>query len=146
MIEINTFDELNKPSDEEKKQILNFLFSNLEEYGDPKSSISKCMDYALKESNSFGGHISVAKSTGQIVGAVIVNRTGMDEYIPNNILVYIATDKNKRGQGIGKKLMQETIEQTNGSIALHVEPHNPAKKLYESFGFTNKYLEMRLQK
>lgn len=42
--------------------------------------------------------------------------------------------------------MQTAIQQTKGAIALHVEPDNPAKKLYEHFGFTNKYLEMRLQK
>ncbi|HAB28956.1 MAG TPA: GNAT family N-acetyltransferase, partial [Xanthomarina gelatinilytica] len=33
-----------------------------------------------------------------------------------------------------------------GDVALHVEPNNPAIKLYESLGFTNKYLEMRLKK
>jgi ribosomal protein S18 acetylase RimI-like enzyme len=33
-----------------------------------------------------------------------------------------------------------------GNIALHVEPDNPAKILYEKLGFTNKYLEMRLIK
>ena len=27
-----------------------------------------------------------------------------------------------------------------------LEPDNPAKKLYEKLGFTNKYLEMRLQR
>lgn len=42
--------------------------------------------------------------------------------------------------------MQLTIEPTKGNIALHVEPDNPAKKLYENCGFTNKYLEMRLNK
>ncbi|MDX5426634.1 MAG: GNAT family N-acetyltransferase, partial [Bacteroidota bacterium] len=33
-----------------------------------------------------------------------------------------------------------------GNVALHVEPDNPAKYLYENIGFTNKYLEMRYQK
>jgi ribosomal-protein-alanine N-acetyltransferase len=70
----------------------------------------------------------------------------MDGYIPENILVYIATDKNHRGKGIGKMLIELTIEKTDGDIALHVDADNPAKKLYEKFGFTNPYLEMRLKK
>ena len=70
----------------------------------------------------------------------------MDGYIPENILVYIATDANQRGKGIGKALMQHAIDNAQGNIALHVEPDNPAIKLYEKLGFTNKYLEMRLNK
>jgi hypothetical protein len=35
----------------------------------------------------------------EISGAVVVNQTGMKDYIPENILVYIATDKNHRGKG-----------------------------------------------
>jgi ribosomal protein S18 acetylase RimI-like enzyme len=42
--------------------------------------------------------------------------------------------------------MKQIIDHTDGDIALHVEPENPAKFLYEKFGFTNKYLEMRLKK
>ena len=42
--------------------------------------------------------------------------------------------------------MQTAIQMANGDIALHVEPDNPAKILYEKLGFTNKYLEMRLKK
>jgi ribosomal-protein-alanine N-acetyltransferase len=79
-------------------------------------------------------------------GVVVVNRTGMGEYIPENILVYIATHKDYRGEGLGKKLMQKVITEAEGDIALHVEANNPAKKLYEKLGFTNPYLEMRLKK
>src|SRR5690606_17360873 len=99
-----------------------------------------------KEADSFGGFILTAVKENEVVGALIVNQTGMKGYIPENILVYIATDTNQRGKGIGKKLMQKAIETATGDIALHVEPDNPARKLYEKLGFTNKYLEMRLTK
>ena len=82
----------------------------------------------------------------ELVGVVVINQTGMEGYIPENILVYIATHNGYRGKGIGKKLMQKAIETTKGNIALHVEPDNPARLLYEKLGFTNKYLEMRLTK
>jgi ribosomal protein S18 acetylase RimI-like enzyme len=68
----------------------------------------------------------------------------MKDYIPENILVYIAVDNSQRGKGYGKNLMQKAIDYTSGSIALHVEPDNPAFHLYKKLGFTNKYLEMRL--
>lgn len=146
MLEIKTYSQENKPDQNEKETILNFLFKNLEQYGDPKQDIEKCMNYALNETPSFGGFIVTASLDNDIAGAVIVNETGMKDYIPENILVYIATDANQRGKGIGKALMQHAIDNAQGSIALHVEPHNPAIKLYEKLGFTNKYLEMRLNK
>ena len=70
----------------------------------------------------------------------------MGGYIPENILVYIATHKDYRGEGLGKKLMTEAIGHAKGDIALHVEANNPAKNLYFKLGFTNPYLEMRLKK
>lgn len=147
MIQIKTFTEKNNPSLSEKEQITNFLYTHLENFGDPKNQITKAMDYALKETPSFGGFISVMYTNNdEIVGAVVVNETGMKGYIPENILVYIATHSAHRGKGLGKKLMTHAIETANGAIALHVEPDNPAKYLYEKLGFTNKYLEMRLTK
>ncbi len=145
MITFQTFEEKNKPSSLEKEQIINFLVTNLEQYGDPYSDILKCTNYALKENNKPGGFIEVAYIENAIVGVVIVNETGMQDYIPENILVYIATDASMRGKGIGTQLMKRSIQHAKGDIALHVEPDNPAKKLYESLGFTNKYLEMRLK-
>lgn len=132
--------------------INDFLFQHLEQYGDPKADIRKAMEYSLSKETGKGGTIFYAiqkdeqkeeKSKEKIVGAVVINETGMKDYIPENILVYIAVDGSQRGQGIGKKLMQEAMNKVNGSIALHVEADNPAKKLYEKLGFTSKYLEMR---
>ncbi|MCF8373459.1 MAG: GNAT family N-acetyltransferase [Bacteroidales bacterium] len=143
MIETKKYDELAKPDLKEKTRIIDFLYEHLEEYGDLKTDIAKCVDYALREWQSFGGFILVSHEGEKISGVVVVNQTGMKGYIPENILVYIATHKDFRGQGIGKHLMKETINHAQGNIALHVEPENPARFLYEKVGFTSKYIEMR---
>lgn len=122
-------------------EIASFLEKHLEEYGDKKQDIIKAIEYTQNPSK--GGFVLLSIENNNIIGAVVINKTGMDGYIPANILVYIAIDKNYRGKGIGKSLMQEVMSKTEGGIALHVEPHNPAKFLYEKLGFTNKYLEMR---
>jgi len=146
MIDIKIFDEVNKPTDLEKSEIVNFLFENLQEFGDPKIDIQKAIDYSVKEFISFGGFTMLIMENDIIVGATIINRTGMGGYIPENILVYIATHKDYRGKGFGKVLMQKAIDYSKGDIALHVEANNPAIHLYEKLGFTNPYLEMRLKK
>ncbi len=124
------------PGDNEKESIVSFLFEHLEQYGDKRPDIGRAVDYALNLRQSFGGFILTAHSDNKMVGAVVVNGTGMEGYIPENILVYIATHKVSRGKGIGKKLMERTIEEANGDIALHVEPDNPARFLYEKYGFS----------
>ncbi len=146
MLETIIFDSLNKPSEKEKIEIVDFLFDNLEQYGDPKNDIQKAIDYSLKDIESFGGFTMLLKEDEKIKGATVINQTGMGGYIPENILVYIAIHKNHRGEGLGKKLMNNAIETSKGDISLHVEADNPAKFLYEKMGFTNPYLEMRLKK
>ena len=146
MLQTIIFDLDNKPNALEKLEVVEFLYDNLEQYGDPKKDIQKAIDYSLKNFNSFGGFTIVLKSENIIKGAAVINQTGMGGYIPENILVYITINKKFRGEGLGKKLMKKIIKHTKGDIALHVEANNPAKYLYEKLGFTNPYLEMRLKK
>lgn len=122
-----------------------FLFKHLEQYGDPAEHIRAAIDYALSDEEGKGGFLVVGRIDGAIAGAVVVNKTGMEGYIPENILVYIAVDNTLRGKGVGRVLMEEALGRAKGAVALHVEPDNPARKLYEKLGFTNKYLEMRYQ-
>ena len=143
MILTKMFNENSKPDTETKKAIIDFLFKHLEQFRDPREHIAKAVDYSLKEYESFGGFLLVSYEKSDISGVVVVNGTGMQGYIPENILVYIATHNEMRGRGIGKHLMKETIRHARGDIALHVEPGNPAGFLYEKVGFTSKYKEMR---
>lgn len=124
-------------------KIVNFLHQHLDEFGDKKEDILNCLLYAQNPDK--GGFILLKTENEQIIGATVINRTGMKGYIPSNILVYIAVHKNYRGKGIGKQLMLEALPKTTGGVALHVEPENPAKFLYQKLGFTHKYLEMRFE-
>ena len=141
---IDTYTPDHAADDAQRDAVASFLFKHLDQFGDPKEHIRKAIDYALDPGR--GGFVIAGRNDEGIIGAVVVNDTGMSGYIPEHILVYIAVDRSQRGQGVGKRLMREAIGAASGSIALHVEPDNPAKLLYESLGFTNKYLEMRLAK
>lgn len=145
-IEITYLNSTNAPTFLQEKEVVDFLFKHLEKYGDPKPHIQMAIDYACSSHKGKGGFVVIARLKNEIVGAVVINQTGMSGYIPENILVYIAVNSEVRGMGIGNQLMQKAIDLAKGDIALHVEADNPARKLYERLGFTNKYLEMRLKK
>ena len=147
MEKFKIYNKDSKPTKQEKETIVQFLYNHLEEYGDEKDAILKCLNFAVKDSiNGLGGFVLVFNDETETLGITIDNKTGMEGYIPENILVYIAVHNNARGKGVGKELMKKAIEIADGDIALHVEPNNPAKILYEKLGFENKYLEMRLKK
>lgn len=135
-----------KVDNEEKKKIADFLYEHLDQFGDEYDAIMKCINYALDGKDTFGGFILKSEENGKITGAVVINKTGMEGYIPDNILVYIAVHKDYRGKGLGKDLMLKTFDKAEGSIKLHVEHDNPARFLYQKLGFTNKYMEMRLNR
>lgn len=143
---LETFTPYDKLTLPQAEKLVDFLFRHLEEFGDKKEDIMRSISYAMKERSAEGGFVLVMLDEDKIIGSVVVNCTGMKGYIPENILVYIATHKDYRGKGLGKRLMKAAIRTAEGDIALHVEPDNPAKFLYEKVGFTNKYLEMRYTK
>ena len=129
----------------DRNQFSEFLFHHLGKFGDPMKDIGKCLDYAFSEKESEGGFALAAFYKSRLVGALVMNKTGMSGYIPENILVYIAVDKTFRGRGFGRLIIEESFNIAKGDIKLHVEFDNPAKRLYERIGFKNKYADMRYQ-
>jgi GNAT superfamily N-acetyltransferase len=147
MLKFKIYNPLTKMTTLEKLNAANFLHKHLEQYGDKLLDIEKAIHYALLGTSTFGGFIlECYNDDDNVIGTVVVNRTGMSGYIPENILVYIAIDNSERGKGYGKELMNKAIELCDGDVALHVEKDNPARFLYEKVGFTNPYLEMRYKK
>lgn len=129
-----------------RNRFIDFLYEHLERFGDTKEAISKSIDYAFSDDKGKGGFLLVAYNNNNLVGELVMNKTGMEGYIPENILVYVAVDSSCRGKGYGKEICSKAINMAEGNIALHVEYDNPAKRLYERIGFTTKYAEMRLIK
>lgn len=139
-----TYTHAQRPEASTIQQIVDFLAHHLDQFGDEPEDIRKAIEYALSPSDSGkGGFVLTARDNERLVGAVVVNETGMEGYIPENILVYIAVHQDSRGKGLGKMLMEKALLTARGAVALHVEPDNPAVGLYRKLGFTNKYLEMR---
>jgi ribosomal protein S18 acetylase RimI-like enzyme len=145
-MKFKTYNAFNRITPLEKENVANFLFNHLEEYKDSKSAIVKSIDYTSKETIGLGGYVFTLEVNQELVGVLVVNKTGMEEYIPENILVYLAIHHSYRRKGYGTKLLEQAIKNCNGSIALHVNADNPARALYEKLGFTTPYLEMRLER
>ena len=129
-----------------REMYVDFLHEHLDRFGDPKEAINKCIDYAFGEGGKLGGFLLAAYYEDKLVGTLIINNTGMSGYIPDHVLVYVAVDASYRGKGFGREIVEKAIEECSGDVKLHVEYDNPAKRLYERVGFTNKYAEMRFNK
>jgi ribosomal protein S18 acetylase RimI-like enzyme len=126
--------------------VAHFLHEHLGRYGDPLEQILRCLRRASGDDPTDGGTVTLAEEDGALVGVVVTNDTHMSGYVPENLLVYVATRADVRGRGIGAALMEHALDGLEGGVALHVEHDNPAARLYRRLGFTNKYLEMRLER
>lgn len=127
----------------DRTRFIDFLHHHLERFGDSKEAIGKSVDYALAKDGGKGGFLLAAYEGDTLIGELVMNQTGMSGYIPEYILVYVAVDSACRGKGYGGQIIKKSFELCKGDVKLHVEYDNPAKRLYERLGFTNKYAEMR---
>jgi GNAT superfamily N-acetyltransferase len=123
--------------------LADFLVSGLAEYGDPKTEVIKCLNFAMEGTKGPGGLVITLGEFSDLKAALVVNHTGMSGYIPEHILVYFVVSQTRRGKGLGQRMLEYLMTKLEGGIALHVEPGNPAIRLYEKLGFVNNYLEMR---
>jgi DNA-binding MarR family transcriptional regulator/ribosomal protein S18 acetylase RimI-like enzyme len=123
-----------------------FLHESLKPYEDTLEDIERGIRDALTAPGREGGFLLIAESNEKILGALVMQRTGMKGYVPENILLFVAVSPELRGNGLGRLMVERAIQCTQGDIKLHVEYDNPARRLYEKIGFKSKYAEMRYTK
>ena len=127
----------------DRQKLARFFHESLKPFEDPVSDIDSGIDYALSSEPGRGGFVLIAESAGHLAGALVMLRTGMKGYVPENLLLFVAVAPSMRGKGIGAMLVRKGVQISDGDVKLHVEHANPAKRLYYRLGFTSKYAEMR---
>jgi GNAT superfamily N-acetyltransferase len=123
-----------------------FVYENIKPYEDTLEDTRNAVNMALDPKRPEGDFILVAEENEKPVGALIMLRTGMGGFIPENILLMVCMHPSMRGRGIGGRIIRKGLETADGDVKLHVEYDNPAKQVYEKIGFTTKYAEMRYLK
>jgi len=141
---VRTIEEL--PSSLDRAKLARFLHETMRPYEDEIPDVERALDYAFSSAEGKGGYIVLAMDDDGLVGVVVMLNTGMAGYIPETVLVFVAVSPKRRNQGIGAWIIREAVSRAPRAVKLHVEYDNPAKRLYERLGFTNKYAEMRLAK
>ncbi len=132
------------------KQILIEFIHNSYNNHCSKLSIGRSVAYAIKDrfvltsSYSHGGVIICAYDKTNIVGALVINKTGLEEFYPENIIMFIATEQNYRLKGIAKKMIGLGREFTNGGITIYIHPNNPNSQFLSKTGFNNRMVQMEL--
>jgi len=126
-----------------EESLAHFLHENLKPYEDTLPDIRRGIHDALSPPHGDRGFVLVAESDERLVGALVMLRTGMKGYIPENLLLFVAVNAECRGQGVGRRIIERALHRARGDVKLHVEYENPARRLYERLGFTSDYAEMR---
>lgn len=110
------FTPFEKPTVVTTDRIIRFLSEEIE--NSSQSSIRKAIDFASRESASLGGIIiTIQDKNQQIIGAGIMNKTGMSEYFPENLLVYLVIKKSHRRKGLGTQIIQRMQQLCKGEMA-----------------------------
>jgi GNAT superfamily N-acetyltransferase len=125
-----------------RDRLVEYFHTTMKPYEDKPEDILRALEYAFNPAR--GGFLMLARLDEELAGALLMLKTGMSGYVPENILVFVTVTPDLRGRGIGRRLIDHSVEQCSGSVKLHVEYDNPARRLYERIGLTTKYAEMRL--
>ena len=128
------------------ESVVQFFHETMQPYQDSPEDIQCGLDYAFSTEPGKGGFLMLAEVEGELAGALLMLRTGMQGYIPANLLLFVSINPKLRGQGIGMQLIEHSHAACDGDVALHVDFDNPAKRLYERLGYVHKYAEMRLSR
>ncbi len=127
-------------------KLINFITKHQVGTAHEIHTIFKSVDYALSPYKYQGGFILMAEHDGMVLGALVVNRTNMEGYVPRNLLTYLAINPLNTFKDVDRKLVKKAVELTISDLAFHIPVDSPLIHLFEEVGFEKNYFEMRMKK
>ncbi len=110
-------------------------------------AIQEALDYALKNKPSFGGFVLTYTVNNRIVAGVVVNKTGMQGFKSENLLVLAALHEDFKAQTtLLEDLINKAVDYADGDIAIYAKPNHPALMMAKRMGFKDQYVELKFQK
>jgi hypothetical protein len=137
----NAFSGLN-PMDQ--ISLLNFFRQNAVDT--ELSAIQESLDCALKNKPSFGGFVLTHQCQGRIVAALVVNKTGMECFKSEHLLVLATLHKDfTEHPEFLEALIQKAIYQTGGDISFYAKSKHPAILMAKRMGFSEQFVELKFK-
>jgi len=127
-----------------KKAIVGFLSQYSEATWLDKNAIGQAVEYAIKEIPSFGGFIVTAEDNHQIIAALIINKTGMQGYMPQNIAVLNAVLPAYKSSAVLKEIKAKAMVLTRGDIAMVVNNQSVKDMELQNMALEAKYMQLPL--
>lgn len=143
MTKIERYDPYTRLTILEKTRLVDFLQSNLENGHFTPAEIMETLECAVKERPSFGGFVLALLENERLLGAIVVNRTGMEAVDTQHRLSLLGVARSHRHNGVAKKLIAQAMIQTGNGLALQLEPSDGEMAYFEELGFEKKYVVMR---
>ena len=106
---------------QKKIALVNFIFDYQENAALNRALITHLIDYALKEISSFGGFVVTEEMDNELLGVMVVNNTGMEGYMPNNLIVASAFLPITGKEGSRKRILQKIMYTTRGDVTLLIK-------------------------
>lgn len=127
-----------------KKALIGFLRQYSDASWMQPLAIQKAVDYAVKETPSFGGFIVTAEKDQQILAALIINKTGMQGYMAEHLVVLHAVASTHKNSSIINELMRKAYSLTRGDITMIVNSYNTKNMELKNINIAAKQMNVSL--
>lgn len=145
-MQITTYDAYTRLSPLEAERLTQFILGHHEGPKPTERAVSKAIQYSAKEIPGLGGYVFVLKEKDEIRGLMVVNKTGMGDYIPENFIAFLTIHSEHRRTGLEQQLMDYALEYCRGDMAIHIKEMGRSMKFLQRNGFELTHMEMRLNR
>ena len=126
----------------QRNQLIDFVVLHLQNQEVIAENIGKAIDHAVGGLVNNGGLVVIARHEEELVGVLVLCKTGMEGFMPENIIFYLAIHLNQRNKLIGSELIEYAKRFSSGRIAVRVTGGLGVEGYFEKLGCEEKVIEL----